>query len=96
MTPFDEMFGRSSNPRQAYENYAKWLDSENMSDLQKKNKEANASAATVKLVHGRLHLQVIITLLRTVKSIVNVSLVCHVRLYMMSLAAPCCAPLVYK
>lgn len=42
MTAFDEMFGRSSNPRLAYETYFKWLKAENIQDLQKKNKEAEA------------------------------------------------------
>ena len=42
MTAFDEMFGRSAIPRPAYESYAKWLETENMHDLQKKNKEAEA------------------------------------------------------
>ncbi len=42
MNAFDEMFGRSSNPRRAYESYFKWLETENIRDLQKKNKEAEA------------------------------------------------------
>ena len=38
MNAFDEMFGRSSNPRRAYESYFKWLETENIRDLQKKIK----------------------------------------------------------
>ncbi len=42
MTNFNEMFDRSSKPRQAYANYAKWLETENIRELKKKNKEAEA------------------------------------------------------
>ena len=42
MSAFDEMFGNASNPRQPYTDYSKWLDTENLLELQRKNKEAEA------------------------------------------------------
>jgi Uncharacterized conserved protein len=42
VSAFDEMFGNASNPRQPYTDYSKWLDTENLLELQRKNKEAEA------------------------------------------------------
>ena len=39
---FDEMFGDSSTPRLPYEVYSRWLGGENLVELQKKSKEAEA------------------------------------------------------
>ena len=42
MNVFDEMFGDSNSPRPPYNGYNKWLENENLLDLQKKSKEAEA------------------------------------------------------
>ena len=42
MSVFDEMFGESSTPRLPYEGYSRWLGDENLVELQKKSKEAEA------------------------------------------------------
>lgn len=42
MDHFNEMFNELSEPRDPYTGYNKWLSQENMSDLQKKNREAEA------------------------------------------------------
>ena len=47
MTAFDEMFGRSAIPRPAYESYAKWLETENMHDLQLTYGELPPTVVTV-------------------------------------------------
>ena len=42
MDHFNEMFNELSEPRDPYTGYNKWLSQEDMSDLQKKNREAEA------------------------------------------------------
>ena len=42
MVAFDEMFNAAENPRQPYATYTKWFRTENISELQKKTKEAEA------------------------------------------------------